>query len=166
MENESKAFTHASPLMDPALSRPRLPLGDAAGRSAVKRWSARQAEWAILRSSSINGLIVGAPHLTAVAMALLEKSGRQPVVWWDPEQTSEIPEMIAGTLVIDDVECLDKSQQDNLSRWIGVHGSAVRVLALARVSLFAQVADGRFSAALYYRINTVTVEMRAPADMP
>ena len=100
MENESKAFTQASPLMDPALSRPRLPLGDAAGRSAVKRWSARQAEWAILRSSSINGLIVGAPHLTAAAMALLEKSGRQPIVWWDPEQTSEIPDMIAGTLVI------------------------------------------------------------------
>ncbi len=124
MENESKAFTQASPLMDPALSRPRLPRGDAAGRSAVKRWSARQAEWAILRSSSINGLIVGAPHLTAAAMALLEKSGRQPVVWWDPEQMSDIPEMIAGTLVIDDVERLDKSQQERLSRWIGVHGSA------------------------------------------
>jgi DNA-binding NtrC family response regulator len=42
----------------------------------------------------------------------------------------------------------------------------VRVLALARAPLFAQVTDGRFSAALYYRINTVTVEMRAPADMP
>jgi transcriptional regulator of aromatic amino acid metabolism len=36
----------------------------------------------------------------------------------------------------------------------------------ARAPLFAQVTDGRFSASLYYRINTVTVEMRAPADMP
>jgi hypothetical protein len=166
MENESKAFTQDSPRMDAALSRTRLPRGDAAGRPAVTRWSVRQAEWAILRSSPINGLIVGAPHLTATAMALLEKSGRQPVVWWDPEQMSDIPEMIAGTLVIDDVERLDKGQQERLSRWIGVHGSAVRVLALARAPLYDQVADGRFSAALYYRINTVTVEMRAPADMP
>jgi hypothetical protein len=166
MENESKAFTQDSPRMDAALSRTRLPRGDAAGRPAVTRWSVRQAEWAILRSSPINGLIVGAPHLTATAMALLEKSGRQPVVWWDPEQMSDIPEMIAGTLVIDDVEHLDKNQQERLSRWIGVHGSAVRVLALARAPLYDQVADGRFSAALYYRINTVTVEMRAPADMP
>jgi transcriptional regulator of acetoin/glycerol metabolism len=40
------------------------------------------------------------------------------------------------------------------------------VLALARSPLFAQVVDGRFSAALYYGLNTVMVEVRAPADMP
>jgi DNA-binding NtrC family response regulator len=42
----------------------------------------------------------------------------------------------------------------------------VRVLALACSPLFAQVADGQFSAALYYGLNTVMVEVRAPADMP
>jgi hypothetical protein len=167
MENESKVVTQASPLVNGALSRRRPTQGNVpAGRSAVKRWRERQVEWAILRSSSINGLIVGAPHLTAVAVALLDRSLRQPVVSWTPDQTPDIPELIAGTLLIHDVDRLDARQQERLSRWIAVHCPAVRVLALACSPLFAQVADGRFSAALYYGLNTVMVEVRAPADMP
>jgi hypothetical protein len=167
MENQSKVVTQASPLISGALSRRRPAQGDSpVGRSAVKRWRERQAEWAILRSSSINGLIVGAPHLTAVAVALLDRSLRLPVVSWAPDQTPEIPELTAGSLLIHDVDRLDARQQAQLSRWIGAHCPAVRVLALARSPLFAQVADGRFSAALYYGLNTVMVEVRAPADMP
>jgi hypothetical protein len=167
MENESKVVTHASPLISGALSRRRPTQSDVlVGRSAVKRWRERQVEWAILRSSSINGLIIGAPHLTAVAVALLDRSLRQPVVSWAPDETPDIPELTAGTLLIHDVDRLDARQQERLSRWIAVHCPAVRVLALARSPLFAQVADGRFSAALYYGLNTVMVEVRAPADMP
>ena len=74
--------------------------------------------------------------------------------------------MIAGTLVIDDVECLDKVEQDNLSRWMGVfHFRGAGAGAGARAAL-SRSFIGRFSASLYYHINTVTVEMRAPADMP
>ena len=167
MENESKAFTPASPLINSALTRRRPSKGDVpAGRSAVRRWRERQIEWAILRSSSINGLIVGPPHLTAVAVALLDRSLRQPVVSWAPDQAPEIPELTAGTLLIHDVDRLDARQQERLSRWIAMQCPALRVLALARSPLFAQVADGRFSAALYYGLNTVMVDVRAPADMP
>ena len=167
MENESKVATQASSLINGALSRRRPMQGDLpAGRSAVRRWRERQIEWAILRSSSINGLIVGAPHLTAVAVALLDRSLRQPVVSWAPDQTPDIPELTTGTLLIHDVDRLDARQQEQLSRWIAVHCPAARVLALARSPLFAQVADKRFSAALYYGLNTVMVEVRAPADMP
>jgi hypothetical protein len=167
MENESKALTQASPLINGALSRRRSATAEPpAGRSAVRRWRERQVEWAILRTSSVNGLIVGVPHLTAVAVALLDRSLRQPVVAWAPDQTPDIPELTAGTLLIHDVDRLDARQQERLSRWIGVHCPAVRVLALARSPLFAQVVDGRFSAALYYGLNTVMVEVRTPADMP
>ena len=167
MENESKALTQASPLIGGALARRRSRTGDpAAGRSAVRRWRERQVEWAILRLSSVNGLIVGAPHLTAVAVALLDRKLRQPVVAWTPDQTLDIPELTAGTLLVHDVDRLDARQQERLSRWIGVHCPAARVLALARSPLFVQVVDGRFSAALYYGLNTVMVEVRAPADMP
>ena len=167
MENESKALTQASPLITGALSRRRSAIGDAAaGGPAVRRWRERQIEWAILRSSSINGLIVGAPHLTAVAVALLDRNLQQPVVAWAPDQTLDIPKLTAGTLLVHDVDRLDARQQERLSRWSGVHCPAVRVVALARAPLFAQVADGRFSAALYYGLNTVMVEVGAPADMP
>ena len=150
MENESKVATQASSLINGALSRRRPTQGNVpAGRSAVRRWRERQVEWAILRSSS-----------------LLDRSLRQPVVSWTPHQAPDIPELFAGTLLIHDVDRLDARQQERLSRWIAVHCPAVRVLALACSPLFAQVADGRFSAALYYGLNTVMVEVRAPADMP
>jgi len=68
--------------------------------------------------------------------------------------------------VIRDVDDLDVRQQELLSRWIALHAPSVQVLALAREPLFESVADGRFSAALYYRINTVVVEVRAAADLP
>ena len=50
---------------------------------------------------------------------------------------------------------------------VGCAGIAplVQVLALARTPLFEQVADGRFSPELYYRLNTVMVEVRGP-DLP
>ena len=124
------------------------------------------AEWTILRTLPVNGLLVGPLHLTAAAMARIDKTVRAPVVWWAPDQVVDVPDLTSGTLVIRDVDRLDARQQDMLSRWIAAHCPAARVLALARAPLFAQVADKRFSAALYYGLNTVMVEVRAPADMP
>jgi sigma-54-interacting transcriptional regulator len=167
MEYASKAFTNASPPIDGAMSRPRPPRSDlATGWPGVQASSAQQVEWAILCTSPVNGLLVGADQLTAAAMAGIEKSVQQPVVWWAPDQAADVPELAAGTLVIRDVDRLDVLQQERLLRWIGVHCPGVQVLALARASLFAQVAEGRFSAALYYRMNTVLVEVRAPTDLP
>jgi hypothetical protein len=167
MENVSNPFTTPSSLLDGAMPRPRPSETDTVTeRRAVKAASTRRAEWTALRTVPVNALLVGPVHLTAAAMAGIDKSVRQPVVWWAPDQAHDVPEVTAGTLVIRDVDRLDDWQQEHLSRWMGEHGPRVQVLALARASLFAQVVDGRFSAALYYRMNTVMLEVRAPADLP
>ena len=132
----------------------------------MKTSSARQSEWTILRTSPVNGLLVGSPDLTAAAVAEMEQSLRQPLVWWSPDQGVDLPDLTAGTLVIRDVDDLDARQQEQLTRWIALHALRVQVLALAREPLFERVADGRFSAALYYRMNTVVVEVRAASDLP
>jgi hypothetical protein len=123
-------------------------------------------EWTILRTLRVNALIVGAAHLTTAAVAGLATSVRHPLVWWTPEQASEIPELTSGTLVIRDVDRLGKRQQESLMRWMGDYCPRVQVLATARTPLFTQVLDGRFSPALYYRMNTAVVEIHAPADLP
>jgi len=132
----------------------------------MKTSSARQSEWTILRTSPVNGLLVGSPDLTAAAVAEMEQSLRQPLVWWSPDQGLDLPDLTAGTLVIRDVDDLDARQQEQLTRWIALHVLRVQVLALAREPLFESVAHGRFSAALYYRMNTVVVEVRAASDLP
>jgi Sigma-54 interaction domain len=166
MEISSHPFVETSPLTKDRNSSPRLVINLARGRNFIKTSIAGQAEWTILHTSPVNALLVGARPLTAAAVARIERSVRQPVVWWSPDQTAEIPDMRSGTLVIRDADRLDVEQQQRLAQWIGVHTSQVQVLALAQQPLFAQVAAGRFSAVLYYRMNTVVVEMRTQADLP
>ena len=166
MENFSQLFTDTSRLLE----NDRYPLPPqahpASERQFMKTSSARQSEWTILRTSPVNGLLVGSPDLTAAAVAEMEQNLRQPLVWWSPDQGIDLPDLTVGTLVIRDVDDLNVRQQEQLSRWIALHAPSVQVLALAREPLFESVADGRFSAALYYRINTVVVEVRAAADLP
>ena len=167
MEHRSNAFAEASPQIDGILSRPRSANSDpAARRFPVDALSSCQAAWTSLRTSSVNGLVIGSLHLNAGAVAWIDRSLQQPVVWWDPTQTPAPAELTAGTLVIREIDRLEPQQQERLSRWLCRHRPALQVLALARTPLFEQVADGRFSPELYYRMNTVTVEVRGPADLP
>ena len=166
MENSTHLFTDTSRLLEDD----RCPLPSEADRSSprhfMKASSARQSEWTILRTSPVNGLLVGPRELTAAAIAEIEHGLRQPLVWWSPEQETDVPGLDAGTLVIRDVEALDSRQQEQLSRWIAVHSRGVQVLGLTREPLFENVAAGRFSTWLYYRLNTVVVEVQAAADLP
>jgi hypothetical protein len=143
---------------------PRLTCGGSPATSEPS--SARHEEWTILRTSFANGLIIGAPDLTDAAVARIDKGVRQPMTWWSADQAVEIPDFTTGTLVIRDVDRLDARQQECLARWMRVRCPRVQVLALARAPFFAQVEDGRFSAALYYCMNIVVVEVREPADLP
>ena len=167
MAKRSKVFAEPGMLIDGASSV----LGAVAGDRGTERLiadarSSCQADWTILRRASINGLIVGPLDLTAAAVAGIAGNLRQPVVHWDSSQTSAPPELTGGTLVIRDVDRLDPGQQDRLLRWMRRRCPAVQVLVVARTPLFAEVVHGRFSAELYYRMNTVIVEVRAPLDLP
>jgi hypothetical protein len=146
MRNVSKRFDEAPPLRNAGLSH--LP------------------EWTILRTQRVNALIVGAVHLTTAAVAGIAVSVRHPIVWWTPEQVFDVPDLTWGTLVIRDVDRLETRQQERLMHWMGTYCPRVQVLAMARAPLFPQVVDGRFSPALYYRMNTAVVEIRALADLP
>jgi hypothetical protein len=166
MENSSHLFTDTSRLLEDD----RCPLPSEADRSSGRHFmqasSTRRSEWTILRTSSVNGLLLGPRELTACAVAELGEELRRPVVWWAPAQSAEIPNLDAGTLVIRDVDGLDSRQQEELSRWIVVHSRGVQVLGLSREPFYEQVEAGRFSTWLYYRLNTVVVEVQTAADLP
>lgn len=167
METLTRLFNETSGLVKGGRACPRPSNADLEHeRHSVKTSSLPPAEWTILRTLPVNGLLIGALHLTAAAMARIDKTVRAPVVWWAPEQVVDVPDLTTGTLVIRDVDRLDEQQQDRLGKWICAHCPRVQVLALARAPLFARVTDGRFSAALYSRLNTVVVEVRGLADLP
>jgi hypothetical protein len=167
MKTLSKRFTDTSRLITGGLPYPpAINTHFATERHLMTGSSARQDSWTILRTSQINALLVGPRRLTEAAVATIERGGRQPMTWWAPDQGIDVPELHTGTLVIRDVDCLDVLQQERLTQWIGAHSPGVQVLALASTPLFAKVEGGQYSAALYYRVNTVVIEVRAWADLP
>jgi hypothetical protein len=167
METLSNHFTETSRLIAGVSSISFPPKADrVTERHVMKASSPRQAEWTVLRTSSVNALLIGTLQMTATAVAKIGRGVRQPLVWWAPNQDGGPPDLKAGTLVVRDVDHLDPQQQECLAQWIGAHNSCVQVIALARKEFYAQVEARRFSSDLYYQLNTVVIEMRAPADLP
>lgn len=167
MEISPKFFAEASGLATASLSFPRSTNADfAMERHPMKAPSACQADWTILRKTGVNALLVGARELTDSAVARIAECFRQPLVWWVPEQTPDVPQLTTGTLIIRDVDQLDRLQQARLAQWIGIHTPCVQVVGLSREPLISRVAAGRFSPQLYYRLNVVMIEMRAATDLP
>jgi hypothetical protein len=167
MQNVSHSFAETARLVTGGRRSRRSSRADLAAEGhSMKPASVRNHEWTVVRTFPVNALLVGAEHLTSAAVARLETSFRQPLVWWAPTVTAAVPELSAGTLVIRDVDRLEAGQQESLERLITSRGGEVRVLSLARDSLFARVVENRFSPALYSRLNTVVVELEAPADLP
>ncbi|MGH9143249.1 MAG: hypothetical protein ACRD2I_19115, partial [Vicinamibacterales bacterium] len=166
METLSNLFT-GTRLIDGGISMSLPPGADlATERHVMKAHSDRQAEWTVLRTAPVNALLIGTLPLTAAAVGRLEHSVRQPLVWWSGDRDGELPDLKAGTLVVRDVDHLDGRRQQSLADWIGTHSPCARVVALARKQLYPQVEAGRFSADLYYHLNTVVIEMRVSADLP
>jgi sigma-54-interacting transcriptional regulator len=96
----------------------------------------------ILRTAGVNALIVGADEVVDQLLAELRPS--------------------ANTLVIRHVDRLSASQQQQLLCRLEGADAPPRVLATTAVPLFELVTAGLFSEVLYYRLNTVLVDLRHP----
>jgi DNA-binding NtrC family response regulator len=65
------------------------------------------------------------------------------------------------TLLLTDVEMLDEAGQLRLLRWMSEPRNAdTQVIALSSDPLFPKVCAQRFSADLYYRLNSILVELQ------
>jgi transcriptional regulator of acetoin/glycerol metabolism len=65
-----------------------------------------------------------------------------------------------STLLLTDVEMLDEAGQHRLLRWMNeTRNVDTQVIALSSDPLFAKVCAQRFNADLYYRLNTILIEL-------
>lgn len=69
------------------------------------------------------------------------------------------PPTATGTLVIWDVDTLDRTRQEQLLTWIESHAADVQVISVAERPLFPLVLCDEFLDALYYRLNSVCVAL-------
>ena len=139
---------------------------DAAGANSVlpirdDRRLARQAhtDLHVVGAPQPNLLLVGTAGAFRMILEMVWLELRDPIVTWHPGQPLELPLSRAGTLVLHDVGELTYDDQHRVLRWLERSAAQIRVVSTSPVSLWPRVKAGAFNETLYYRLNTMCVNM-------
>jgi hypothetical protein len=112
-----------------------------------------------LSSAQTNLLLEGGESQVETVLSAVVPSLPRPVTTW--AGTASLPTVRDGTLIVPLVNRFDDDQQRQLLRWLDETAGTVRVIATTPGSLFRLVQRGTFLDALYYRLNTIRVELVA-----
>ncbi len=107
-----------------------------------------------------NVLVVGSSEATRIVLDMLRLDLRGPVHKWRPGQPLELPTRgRAATMVIEDLTRLTNDEQVRILCWLEQVAGQVRVVSTTSVPIWPRVAQGEFNEVLYYRLNTVYVDV-------
>jgi hypothetical protein len=108
----------------------------------------------------VNLLLIGRPRITRSVLDLLLRSFRDPLTSWNPGDSLALPRsMRGGTLILNDVSTLTADEQRDLLDWLDWDAGRTQVISTTPVGLLARVHIGTFIERLYYRLNTVCVDV-------
>ena len=82
----------------------------------------------------------------------------QPLITLHCDQTLELPTVSLGTVILSGVEVLAREDQRRLMAWLE-RGDRPRVISTSRVSLLPIIQAGMFIESLYYRLNTMCIDL-------
>ena len=111
-----------------------------------------------------NLLLIGPDAVVGDYLDRLIPSVTSPVQFWDGA-APDFTHSRMCSLIVRDVDRLDRADQERLIEWLNRHGEDGRVIATSRGPVFPHVERGEFSDALYYRINTVTLVLGEGTEM-
>ena len=74
--------------------------------------------------------------------------------------------MATGTLVIREVDTLDRAQQEQFFAWLDRYAAGVQVISVTDRPLFPLVLADVFLEKLYYRLNVVCLPLSSHSDTP
>jgi hypothetical protein len=107
-----------------------------------------------------NVLLVGAGDVIRMVLGMLRLEQREPVLSWRPGQRLKLPALgHAKTLVLHDVSELTCDEQLSVLRWLDWTAGRIPVVSTTAVPLLPLVKSGAFNDVLYYRLNTVYVDV-------
>lgn len=127
-------------------------------------------EWALAREAGVNLLLTRMPPLNpllrgveGVIRNVLERvlpDLREPVVAWAPGSTLLLPSPVqAKTLILHEVGGMAVADQRRVLDWLEAGAGDTQVVSTSWSPLLGQVTDGGFDERLYYRLNTVCLEV-------
>jgi hypothetical protein len=107
-----------------------------------------------------NMLLAGSSGAIRIVLEMLWLELREPMLKWHPGQRLDLPSPgRAKTLILHDVDELTFDDQHRMLRWLDETAGQVRVVSTTEGSLWPQVKTGAFSDVLYYRLNTIYVDV-------
>ena len=107
-----------------------------------------------------NVLVVGNPEATRIVVDMLRLDLRGPVVRWRAGQPLDLPTPgRAATFVIDNLTGMTDEEQLRVLRWLEDMNGTIRVVSTTGIPVWPRVQAGDFNETLYYRLNTVFVDM-------
>jgi hypothetical protein len=109
----------------------------------------------------VNLLLTGPDTLADAFVRGLHPYLREPVAVLRGGRRFALPSAQVGTLFLADVGSLTSEEQRRLHDWLDDRAGETQVISMSTTSLMPMVAAGSFLAALYYRLNTIYIDITA-----
>lgn len=134
------------------------------------RGSLRADQWQLARAAHVDLLLMGMPRINLLLIApdgvvqhvlkSLMVDLWEPVAHWSPGEPLALPSpTMGGTLILHDVHALPSADQRRLVEWLELAKGRTQVVSTTSAPLLPRVTAGNFIATLFYRLNTVCVDV-------
>ena len=125
----------------------------------------RDGDLVLKKAPRSNLLLIGDGTRVSKVLDIILPSLREPITVWLPGIHLVLPPNAqSGTLILREVGALELRDQHRLHRWIERVQSGTRgtqIVSTSQASLLSRVNRGAFLDTLYYRLNTVYIDVTA-----
>lgn len=133
---------------------------------AARRARAAGEELLLMGMPRVNVLLTGRDDTVQLVLRTLLGHVRTPIATWSPGEPFVLPATEhPGTLVLREVSALSIQQQARLLEWSNDGRRNPQVISTSSTPLMPLVRAATFIDTLYYRLNTVLIDLTA-ADRP
>jgi len=142
------------------------------GRPAPRSMSgpARDSDQDVIlaRTNWANVLVVGPEQSVSNALALIVADVEHALVLDRSSESFQLPSPSrrVPTVVIRNVDALTDGEQRELNEWLLLTQGDSRVISTTSQPLFAMLATGEFCSTLYYRLNTICIDLTSRSAAP
>jgi hypothetical protein len=148
------------------------PFGDMRSQDRTDSVSRLREDWRVarvaysdlemIRVPRVNVLLRGAEGVVQNVIDMLMPTLRTPVEIWQPGEPLRLPAVAqTGTIILREIGRLTSDDQSQLLAWLDDAVGHTQVVSTTAWPMLSRVHSGGFIDTLYYRLNTVYVNLTA-----
>ncbi len=114
----------------------------------------------LVHSARVNLLLKGTEAMIDMVLSAIRSDLCAPVTSWRPGESLTLPPITQdGTIILHDIDSLTLEEQRCLSDWLQNSPCRTRIISTTTTAIMPLVEAGLFHDTLYYRLNTVYMEV-------